>query len=114
MTCSALPALHDLLVSDLRMLWLALHAELQLKNELFLSGEPQGACAGMPVQACLCRRACAGMPVQARLRRRACAGMLARACLCKHACAGMLVQACHMRSTLQSTRCIANPRNLPY
>ena len=40
---------------------------LCMKNEFFLIGEPQGACAGMPVQACLCRRACAGVPVQAPL-----------------------------------------------
>ena len=51
-----------------------LHMNFSLRN-------PQGACAGMPVQACLCRRACAGVPVQARLCRRPCEGVPARACL---------------------------------
>ena len=50
------------------------------------------ACAGVPVQACLCRRACAGVPVQAFL-----AGIPAQECVqafvhgnvCRHSCAGM-------------------------
>ena len=47
------------------------------------------ACAGVPVQACLCRRACAGVPVQAFL-----AGIPAQECVqafvhgnvCRHSC----------------------------
>ena len=46
------------------------------------------ACAGVPVQACLCRRACAGVPVQACLCRRSLQAFLRRNA-CRHSCTGM-------------------------